>query len=465
MKCGELDPRMKIVICIFLWLLATLSARAQTWNPPYTPSQVLANGAGFQAFSDRQLSESHATLLSYLVYGQVINPGTILANGAAWQSLSDAQLKQAIAELLLENLSPYGTRTAMNPRPLGSPVSYIQRGSTSTGYIFYDPATNGLVREFSIVSSVNADSQFLLSTNIEVRAFVGFGTATNTLIPDLNYLVFRLPVRVALGCQFQTNRPAYAATSNPSYFQIRNSRWIDSKVSQLNGNWYLRCKVPMQYTNGMELILWDATRNTRVTNGWFTTVYERGTVPPPFTGYLTRSTVFSNIVFGSAGSGTNNTVLATNGGPGVYVGTMVSGQADDADVGWLESKWTFVMDSNPALWQSSGGEDYFHNPFYFQWHVSDNWSSSITGTGQDQSPDQKYILATDIGYDYGTTYSFANFSGASLTAREGYRWFNQSDAPVWTNSMAFKYLFDTNGSSIFTNVLMHAVSIYISPRP
>jgi len=364
--------------------------------------------------------------------------------------------------LLNQTIAPFGARSALNPPPVGHVASYIQRGHNS-GYVFYDPSASGIIREITMVGPTSGDTCFLLSSNLEIRVFVGFGTATNTLIPDLRYQVFALPIKVALGCWAQTNKPTYS-TSNPSYYQTRNSRWVDSKVSQQDGNYYLRLKFPMQYTNGVEVIVWDPDRNIRGTNGWYSTVYEHGSSFGPFANYITRSAAFNSTIFGSTHNpvGTNNTVLASVGTAGVYLGTMLSSLGEDTDT-WLESKFTFVCDNDPNLWQSSGGEDYFHNPFYFQWNMSYNLTAASLGVAG-FSVDGERLIAPDIGYDYGTTYSYFNFTTSGQpVAREGYRWFSSHDAPTWTNSMQFKYLYDTNGSSTFDSVVVRAVSIFMSP--
>jgi len=366
--------------------------------------------------------------------------------------------------------NPVGQRWLLNP-PSQTPLQTTVYRGANPGYAFYDPATNGLVRDFTFVSATGAETSWLHSTNVEIRIFIGFGTATNVLIPDLNYLVFKLPVRLALGCVFQTNKPAYSDLDNPAYRHFRQSQWIDSQVQQgaaTVGNYYLRLKFPMQYTNGIEIILWDSAKQLRVTNGWFSTAFERA-YTSKYPGWLTRTMVYSNTVYGP-GHGTNtplytnNIVLLTNNGPGVFLGTCLSSKGGDGgDDSWMEGRMTIGTGDNTNLWQSSGIEDYFHNPYYFEFstYLYDT-SGTLGGNGG--------TMSQNIGWDSGLTYAAPGFSGEPNNAKEAYRWFGERDAPVWNSTMYFQYRFNTSaldgGMATFDKVPdFRTISFYISPSP
>jgi hypothetical protein len=219
-------------------LVLSLAARAAQ-----TPSQILAQGAAFQALSDNQLSIAKVVLLSLLANGIVLSPSTIMAQGAAFQALSDRDLQICMVSLLnngavvsgggtgvptnvfitvssrgiTNGLSSVandgndfgpdtpGTTTSGLQEALNAPNKGVNYGPgaagfglrlTSGGYFYY---TNALYYSNTFTTGIKIEGNTLLDTKL---VYAGAATGTNCITfcggGNVNAGTLNLPLHVVI---------------------------------------------------------------------------------------------------------------------------------------------------------------------------------------------------------------------------------------------------------------------------
>lgn len=195
-------------------------------NGQKTPSQLLSQGAAFQAYSSHDLEIAQATLLSILAYGTVLSPATILANGAAFQALSDQQLQIAQVTLLNYLGALGGTNTAILRGVSYTNITAAKNAAASGDTIFVNPGTY-LENNF-LKAGVNYyfyPGARCLYTNTDFSLTSGYaffddratGATTNN-IRGAGYFYYSCGTNVdsVTGCHGNSNAVGSVITTNPS---------------------------------------------------------------------------------------------------------------------------------------------------------------------------------------------------------------------------------------------------------
>lgn len=120
-----------------------------------TPSQILSAGAGYYRLSPNDLQVAQLTLLSQLVYGQVVSPTVILSNAAPFYRLSPQDLQVAQTYLLSQVQSSLTNGSYV-------PLLAVESNAVALGTLL-TADTNAI--QFLNVPAISDDAAFYTITN------------------------------------------------------------------------------------------------------------------------------------------------------------------------------------------------------------------------------------------------------------------------------------------------------------
>jgi hypothetical protein len=223
----------------------------------------------------------------------------------------------------------------------------------------------------------------------------------------------------------------YWTTNTANYSRVRSTRYLDANFTsnsfRLSDVMLFKFKLPMPFTNGIAVQIWDNEANSAWTvRGGFTAWwFETNSTAPsyPYSNYRLRAARWAGEVKNVTDSPTN--VLGLLRGPGIIAGIQTSicavtngmhwkteGTAQNifGDIG--ENPWHFKDVATGLEWFGSGHDDTFINTYGYS--TAQQWAGYDIGTP---------YRATD-GIDINTAENCTYYIG------ESYRWF-WNDAFTW----------------------------------
>jgi hypothetical protein len=376
---------------------------------------ALSTGQGDGWYWDAGASENnfgpiHATYVS--VDNGFQGDGTYVTNLNASSLASGTVPLARLSGLTSAQLAPATWQQATNQidyltaGPRGPLTSQVSRNDPSLPK-FYLASGAGILRDIRFISAMaSSQTTYRFRTNVSLRVYADAGAISNLATPPAGNLLVDMPISVLLGNTYRHFDKDFRYQRSTRYLdaQEENDHWADY------GNYSFSFKLPMPFSNGCYVALWDLASNRPVTNGYSTVTYEPVAALPAEWGGLRFRSHYVSAMYTNAAM----PFLATPVG-GRLMGICGSWRRGTTNA-WqniFEGVWRIVQSNDLAqVWESSGGEDLFQSPYEFR-----------------RLGSQLYC-----GLDYGTT-SFAPDDGSGQNYTEAYAWFPPALTPVWTNAV------------------------------
>jgi hypothetical protein len=364
-----------------------------------------------------------------------IGGGTFYGNAAGLTNVPSGSTP--IQSILFPNL-PGPTRgiTFRNGAPEGTG---FHQAPPQKGLVYFGAGVSGVISSFKWTDATGHDSDGLLRSNLVLRVYVDAGDIADPDNISTNYITVAAPINMMINAVW---RPV---TGTP---QIKNTRYLDSQDILGSGNIGFNLKLPILFTNGVFIGIYNEHGTNTVYN-FSSANYKLGPLNFPGSNYRLRSSFFHAISTNEGGNGgyagvpgVAQTFLTVSNTPGFLAGISYANKGTTNGSEWPEGNWMFTSDAPNAniadayLYSDIGGEDLFFNSYYF-------------------------ANGININYDFGTVYvATPVVAGITYNIRmEGYRWFTPAESPTWTTSFYGSRIIHTDT----TNDVEDFLSWYYAP--
>jgi hypothetical protein len=293
-------------------------------------------------------------------------------------------------------------------------TSRIYHGSNPGYWLNLGTGVSGMLRQIEFTSPPGSNNWRVLMTNFYLRVYVDAGMITNLATAPAESLLVNAPLAVLFGSKYRPGEKSFLQATASRYLGC-NEVWDSTNAA---GSFTFNLTLPMPFTNGILVGLFDANANSFSQYGYSYVSYEPGQLPPDLGGWRLHAGLASGSYFDFG----NMTFLnATNAGE--LVSIYASFRHSNNDRLFLEGVWYMQSDGNQAPLGCAGGEDMFNNGYYFS-------------------------FGPQVTYNYGTIHLEAPF------AVEAYRHFSGADAFFWRSSArAFYQTWSTAGVPVDADIL------------
>jgi hypothetical protein len=341
---------------------------------------------------------------SYTVAGYVTNYDAVLSAGGAPLSIdwtNVAGRPNSPVELLAST-------------HIGPTTSTIYHGSNPGYWLNLGAGASGMVRQIEFTSAPGSNNLRVLMTNYYLRVYADAGTITNSTTAPAENLLVNAPLAVLFGDKYRPGETSFLQATGSRYLGC-NEIWDSTNAV---GSFTFSLTLPMPFTNGILIGLFDAAANSLNQYGYSYVAYELGRLPADLGGWRLRTGLAS----GSYGNFNNITFLnATNAGE--LVSLYASFRHLNNSRTFLEGIWFIRSDGVQTPLGCAGGEDMFNNGYYFS-------------------------FGPQATYNYGTVHLETPF------AVEAYRHFSGADAFYWrTSATAYFQTSLTAGTPLEADIL------------
>lgn len=278
-------------------------------------------------------------------------------------------------------------------------------------YLAAAPGVSGIIRDLSIQPDLSVGTHDFINNmhNINLRIYPDCGSDTNP--PLAGALAFDVPLADLFGNRFRY-------LTNGQWAIQRHSQFIDCTDFSTNSIYQdpihmLRLKLPIYFTNGCLIKLFQTVGNTNWPHGYINAYVERGTLDR--LGEWKTWRLRSRNISGPFGGSLSNFMFSV-ATPGLAAG-ITEGFFDNTESGVVS---TFLDTRGPNFADASGnvlsgyGDDFYGNTYG---HIAGLDFGRLTGV-------VNYWLGPNVD--------------AASQATEVYRWF-LTDGPWWTNSLTVSY--------------------------
>jgi hypothetical protein len=293
-------------------------------------------------------------------------------------------------------------------------TSRIYHGSNPGYWLNLGTGVSGMLRQIEFTSGSGSNNWRVYLTNFYLRIYVDAGTITNLGTAPAGSLLVNAPLAVLFGSKYRPADKSFLQATASRYLDL-NEMWDSTNVT---GSFTFNLTLPMPFTNGVLVGLFDANANGFSQVGYSYVSYEQGQLPAESGGWR----LYTGLASGSYFDFGNMTFLnATNAGE--LVSIFASFRHSNNDRSFLEGIWYIQSDGNQAPLGCAGGEDMFNNGYYFS-------------------------FGPQVTYNYGTIHIETPF------AVEAYRHFSGADAFFWRSSAtAFYQTWPTAGVPVDADIL------------
>lgn len=432
------------IVPIYLWLLFCLISSSSAQNTSFTyQGRLIESGGPANGIYDVRFI-LYTNLAGRIPTGVLTNGAVAVSNGLFTTSLDFGNVFDGTSywlELGVRLNSLGGDFTVLAPRQAVTAVPYAMQATgsrpnspvellsathinltTSTSYHGANPGSwlnlgagsSGMVRQMEFTSWPGSNNFRVLMTNYFLRVYVDAGTITNLASAPAQNMVINAPLAVLLGDKYRPWVPSFIQATGSRYVGC-NEFWDSTNG---NGAFTFNLTLPMPFTNGILVGLFDASFNSLSPYGYSYVSYELGPLPADLRSWRLRTGLAS----GSYGDSNNITFLnTTNAGELVSIYTSLRHLNDNR--AFLEGIWFIQSDGVQAPLGCAGGEDMFNNGYYF-------------------------LFGPQVSYNYGTIHLETPF------AVEAYRHFSGADAFYWrNNATAFFQTSLTVGTPLEADIL------------
>lgn len=437
----ELTSRRGLAICLGLLFGVTSLSSAQNTSFTYQGRLIGPGGPADGTYDIRFALYTNA--LGTIATGVLTNSAVAVSSGLFTTSLDFGNVFDGTAywlELGVRPSSLGGDFSVLAPRQALTAAPYALQAAgrpnspvellgathigptTSTSYHGFNPGSwlnlgagaSGMLRQIEFTSAPGSNNCRVLMTNYFLRVYVDAGTITNLGNAPARNLLVNAPLAVLLGDKYRPSQPSFIQATGSRYLGY-NEYWDSTNG---NGAITFNLTLPMPFTNGILVGLFDTSFNALIPWGYSYVSYEQGPLPADLRSWRLRTGFAS----GSYGDSNNITFLNTTNS-GELVSIYTSFRHLNNDHAFLEGIWFIQSDGVQAPLGSSGGEDLFNNGYYF-------------------------LYGPQITYNYGTIHLETPF------AVEAYRHFSGADAFYWRSSAtAFYQNWLTVGTPVEADIL------------
>jgi len=297
---------------------------------------------------------------------------------------------------------------------IGPTASTIYHGANPGYWLNLGAGASGMVRQMEFTSLPGSNNWRVLMTNFYLRVYVDAGTITNLANVPAAAMLVNAPLAVLFGDKYRPGQTSFIQATGSRYTGI-SELWDSTNA---NGAFTFNLNLPMPFTNGILVGLFDARINAFCAYGYSYVSYEQGQLPADLRGWR----LSSGLASGSYGDLNRITFLnATNAGE--LVSIYASFRHSNNSRTFLEGIWYIRSDGFQAPLGCAGGEDMFNNGYYFS-------------------------FGPQLTYNYGTVHLETPF------AVEAYRHFSGADAFYWrTGATAFFQTSLTAGTPLDADIL------------
>jgi hypothetical protein len=249
---------------------------------------------------------------------------------------------------------------------------YDGAGSARARDLLYLGAGNSGVARTVWFTGIGALSNWTDMSKYDIRIYTGAGNIANTAAPDTAHMTCKIPLGILTGGVYDALRAAGTVETPVVDYQVMAA----GAAVSLN--------IPIPFSNGILIQLWNNTTNAVVSCAYHWTSYEVGASSFPYAGWVLRAQTKVATV---AAPDTATTFLTVpSGTAGMLVG-LFSSMSSDEEIAYVEGNWRFYPDGVTEPWETSGGEDIFGvNAYVFTAGevTHENWG--CTHTLQDEAP-------------------------------------------------------------------------------